>query len=77
MPLAYSNQRFVDLPQIKDLWTYIGKRENDIWIWTAVFDKEFKFFEIGKRDENTFWNFYYQIPLAKEFKQMDTKFIGI
>ena len=53
---------------LDEMWTYIGKRENDIWIWTAVFDKELKFFEIGKRDENTFWNFYYQIPLAKEIQ---------
>ena len=50
------------------MWTYIGKKENDIWVWTAVFNKEFKFFEIGKRDENTFWNFYYQIPMAKEIE---------
>ena len=50
------------------MWAYIGKRKNNIWIQTAVFDEDFKFFEIGKRDENTFWNFYYQIPLAKEFQ---------
>ena len=53
---------------LDEMWTYIGKRKNAIWIWTAVFDKDFKFFEIGKRDENTFWNFYYQIPLAKEIQ---------
>ncbi len=32
--------------------TYVGKKENDI----------------GKRDENTFWKFYYQIPMAKEIE---------
>ena len=50
------------------MWTYVGSKENDIWIWTAVFDKDFKFFEIGKRDEDTFWKFYYQIPVAKEIQ---------
>jgi len=30
--------------------------------------KTLSFFEIGKRDENTFWKFYYQIPLAKEIQ---------
>ena len=24
---------------LDEMWTYIGKRENDIWIWTGVFDK--------------------------------------
>ena len=38
----------------------------DIWIWTAVFDKDTKFFEI--RDEETFWKLYYQIPIAEEFQ---------
>ena len=37
------------------MWTYVGKKET-------------KLFEIGKRDEDTFWKFYYQIPLAKEFQ---------
>jgi len=48
------------------MWTYVGKKENEIWIWTAVFDKDFKFFELGKRDEETFWKLYYQIPIAKD-----------
>ncbi len=42
------------------MWTYIGKKENEIWI--AVFDKSIKTFEIGKRDEATIWRFYYQLP---------------
>ena len=50
------------------MWTYVGKKTDDVWIWTAVFDKKTKLFEIGKRDEDTFWKFYYQIPLAKEFQ---------
>ena len=50
------------------MWSYIGRKDNDIWIWTAVFDKKVKLFEIGKRDEETFWRFYYQMPLAKEFE---------
>ena len=53
---------------IDEMWTYVGKKVNDIWIWTAVFDKETKLFEMGKRDEDTFWKFYYQIPLVKEFQ---------
>jgi len=31
------------------MWTYIGKKENEIWIWTAVFDKSIKTFEIRKK----------------------------
>jgi hypothetical protein len=53
---------------IDGMWSYVRKKENDIWIWTAVFDRDTKFFEIGKRDEETFWKFYYQIPLAEEFQ---------
>ena len=53
---------------IDEMWTYVGKKTDDVWIWTAVFDKKTKLFEIGKRDEDTFWKFYYQIPLANEFQ---------
>ena len=28
--------------------------------------KTSRFFEIGKGDEDTFWKFYYQIPIAEE-----------
>jgi len=51
------------------MWTYVGKNKNNIWIWTAVFDNNIKFFELGKRDEETFWKFYYQIPIAKEIQK--------
>ncbi len=48
------------------MWTYVGKKENEIWIWTAVFDRKIKTFEIGKRDEETFWRFYFQLPQYSE-----------
>ena len=53
---------------LDEMWTYVGKRKNDVWIWTAVFDKDLKFFEVGKRDESTFWEFYYQIPMAERIQ---------
>jgi len=48
------------------MWTYIKNKKNDIWIWTAVFNRDIKVFEIGKRDEYTFWRLYNNIPLADE-----------
>ena len=33
-----------------------------------MFHKYINFFEIGKRDEETFWKFYYQIPIAEEIQ---------
>ena len=53
---------------LDEMWTYVGRKNNDIWIWTAVFDKSIKFFEIGKRDEETFWKLYNQIPIPDEFQ---------
>jgi len=50
------------------MWTYVGKKDNDVWIWTGVFDKNTRFFEIGKRDEESFWRFYNKIPIAEEFE---------
>ncbi|WP_121923712.1 IS1 family transposase [Hydrogenothermus marinus] len=38
-----------------------------MWIWIVVFDKDYKYFEIGKRDEETFWKLLNQIPTAKEY----------
>jgi len=35
--------------------SYIGKKSDDYWLWTVVADKRIKFFEIGKRTEETFY----------------------
>ena len=45
----FQNKEF-EKAGLDEMQTYIGKKENDIWIWTAVFDKRYKFFEIGKRN---------------------------
>ena len=29
---------------LDEVWAYVGKRENDIGIWTAISDKDFTFF---------------------------------
>jgi hypothetical protein len=48
------------------------------WIWTAVFDKDFKFFELGKRDEGTdVGNFTIKYLWLMRYKQMDIKFMRI
>ena len=64
---------------IDEMWTYIGCRHgsgrNSKWIWTCVAGDKF-LFEVGLRNEETFLQFYNQIPEAElyytdEFKVYD------
>lgn len=44
------------------------RKTNPVWIWTAVFDKKYKFFSIGDRSEESFWKLYENIPLSLEYE---------
>jgi len=47
------------------LCSYIAKKTNDYLVWTVVADKNIKFFELGKRTEETFYELETKLPKYK------------
>jgi len=77
MKKAFQNKMFKKAG-LDARWAYVGRKENDIWIWTGVFDKDFKFFELGKRDEGTdVGNFTIKYLWLMRYRQTDIKFMRI
>ena len=44
------------------MYSHVKKKTNDYWVWTVVADKNIKFFEIGKRTEDTFYRLEEKLP---------------
>lgn len=55
----------VEKTRLDEMWSYVkcrkGEKRNSIWIWTAVCDEKF-LFEVGSREEETFWKLSEQLP---------------
>ena len=58
-------KRQVDNLAIDEMRSYIGNKDNDFWLWTVVADRRIKFFEIGKRTEETFYFLEQKLPKYK------------
>ena len=54
---------------IDEMRSYIGNKDNDFWLWTVVADRRIKFFEMGKRTEETFYLLEQKLP---KYKQVHT-----
>ncbi|RMD47171.1 MAG: IS1 family transposase, partial [Aquificota bacterium] len=46
-------------------YSYVENKDNDYWLWTVVADRRIKFFEIGKRTEETFYTLEEKLPVYK------------
>ena len=59
---------------IDEMKSYVLKKQNDFWVWTVVLDKNIKFFKVGKRDEESFFELESKLP---EYQKVHTDGLSI
>ena len=55
------NKKVKDLA-MDEMKSYVSKKQNDFWVWTVVLDKNIKFFKVGKRNEESFFELESKLP---------------
>lgn len=49
------------------MWTYLNKKENSLWIWTARCSNGLIAVRVGDRSSKTFEPMYESLPKAKKY----------